>query len=325
MKVIITGAAGFIGSHVAEKLLARGDEIVALDIFDDFYDPRIKRANLEGVLGKIRLYEDDIRDREAMERIFEEERPEAVVHLAARAGVRPSLENPPLYVDVNINGTMSLLEAARRFPVENFVFTSSSSVYGNNEKVPFSEDDPVDHPVSPYAATKKAGELLCHTYHHLYNMNITCIRPFTVYGPRQRPEMAIHKFTRLMLRGEELPLFGDGTTERDYTYIDDLADGYVKAVDKPLGYEVVNFGESRTISLSGLVSLLGEITGAPSRGKHLPEQPGDVRRTYADVSKAVRLLGYEPRTELAEGLGRFVDWYRAVRAKEDRHDRKKDR
>ena len=311
--ILVTGAAGFIGSHLCEALLARGDRVVGLDNFNDFYDPAIKRANLAGPLARpgFALVEGDIRDAAAVARVFREHAPTSVVHLAAMAGVRPSLQDPALYHDVNCTGTAVVLQAARAAGVGRFVFGSSSSVYGGNPKVPFHEDDDVSRPVSPYAATKRANELTCHTFHHLYGMDIACLRFFTVYGPRQRPEMAIHKFVRLTEAGQPLPLFGDGRSERDYTYVDDILDGVLKAHDQSRGFRVYNLGESRTISLRDLVAAIGRATGREPRVDWQPPQPGDVPRTYADVGRAKAELGYAPKVDLDEGLRRFVAWYRS--------------
>ena len=310
--ILVTGAAGFIGSHFCDRLVARGDEVVGLDNFNDFYDPAIKRGNLAGLLGSdaFRLVEGDIRDADLLARVLRERRCSAVVHLAAMAGVRPSLEDPPLYHDVNCTGTARLLVAARDAGITRFVHASSSSVYGGNTKVPFHEDDDVSRPVSPYAATKRSNELTCHTFHHLYDMDLACLRFFTVYGPRQRPEMAIHKFVRLVEEGRPLPLYGDGTTERDYTYIDDILDGMLKALDHSKGYRIYNLGESHTVSLRDLVDAIGRATGKQPRVDWQPMQPGDVVRTFADVSRAREELGYDPRVGLDEGLARFVAWYR---------------
>jgi len=319
MKILVTGGAGFIGSHLAEALLRRGDDVVILDNFNDFYDPRIKRANLEAVAvangaplgeGAARLVDGDIRDAGLMAEVMSEGF-DAVVHLAAMAGVRPSLEDPLLYQDVNVRGLVVLLEELRQRPGTRFVFASSSSVYGGNTDVPFREDADVPRPVSPYAATKRAGELMCYTHHHLYGIPTACLRFFTVFGPRQRPEMAIHKFVRMTLQGEPLPFFGDGTTRRDYTYVDDIIDGVVRAIDRCEGYEIYNLGESRTTSLDELVGLIGEACGRAPELDRRPMQPGDVLVTYADVSKAREKLGYDPHTTVAEGLERFVAWYRS--------------
>lgn len=311
MNVLVTGGAGFIGSHLVERLLGEGHQGICFDNFDDFYDPALKRGNLKRALQepRFRLYEGDLRDMGLLEKIFQEEEIENIVHLAARPGVRPSIQNPLLYADVNIRGTMNLLEACRKHGVRRFLFASSSSVYGNNPKVPFAEENPVDSPISPYAATKKAGELICHTYHHLYGLDIACLRYFTVYGPRQRPEMAIHQFTRLIDQGKKVSLFGDGNSRRDYTYIDDAIEGTMGALARDHGYEIYNIGESRTTSLSELIQLIEEQMGKKARIEYLPAQPGDVERTYADIRKAQRLLGYRPRTDIGEGLTRFIRWY----------------
>ena len=309
--VVVTGAAGFIGSHLCQALLARGKRVIGLDNFNDFYDPAVKRRNVAALSDEPRfsLMEGDIRDADAVDRVFSPQT-DAVVHLAARAGVRPSIEDPLLYQDVNVQGTCVLLEGARRHGVRRFIFGSSSSVYGNNSKVPFCESDPVDHPISPYAATKKAGELLCHTYHHLFGLNVTCLRFFTVYGARQRPDLAIHKFTRLIEAGEPIPVFGDGTMMRDHTYIDDIIAGVLAAIDRCRGYAIYNLGESRPVSLSDLISAIERALGRKAIINRLPLQPGDVERTFADVTLARAELGYEPSMDLDEGLRRFVAWFR---------------
>jgi len=311
-RILITGAAGFIGSHLSEFLLARGDEVIGLDNFNDFYDPAIKRRHAASLSEQdgFRLVEGDIRDEELLEQVFTETRPDSVIHLAAMAGVRPSLIDPAHYNDVNCTGTARMLEATRKAGIQRFIFGSSSSVYGGNEKVPFTEDDDVSGPVSPYAATKRANELSCYTHHHLYDMDIACLRFFTVYGPRQRPEMAIHKFVRLVEEGQPLPCFGDGTSERDYTYIEDILDGVVKAHDKTKGYRIYNLGESQTISLRDLVAAIGRATGKEPQVDWQPMQPGDVPRTFADISRAKAELGYAPKVCVEEGLARFVEWYR---------------
>ncbi|HRX83804.1 MAG TPA: GDP-mannose 4,6-dehydratase [Phycisphaerae bacterium] len=307
--VAVTGAAGFIGSHLCEALLARGDRVVGIDCFDDFYDPAIKRANLANCTPHedFRLIEADIRDRDAMNAALADG-VDAVVHLAARAGVRPSIEQPVLYTDVNVNGTVVMLEAARQAGIQRFVFASSSSVYGNNPKVPFAETDRVDDPISPYAATKKAGELLCHTYAHLFAMNITCLRFFTVYGPRQRPDLAIHKFARLMRAGQPIPVFGDGSTSRDYTYVADTVDGVLRALDRCSRYHIYNLGESEPVTLSDLIAALETALDKKAVIDRRPMQPGDVTRTFADTALARRELGYNPGTGLADGLQRFTAW-----------------
>lgn len=311
MKVLVTGGAGFIGSHLCDHLLGRGDEVTVLDNFNDFYDPAIKRANIAAMDG-VRPVEGDIRDRELVPQVFEEGAFDAIVHLAAMAGVRPSLLDPLHYEDVNLRGTLVLLEEIRKRPGMRFVFASSSSVYGGNDVVPFKETDDIPHPVSPYAATKRAGELMAYTYHHLYDIPTTCLRFFTVYGPRQRPEMAIHKFVRATLEGRAIPFFGDGTTRRDYTYVDDIIDGVVRSLDRCAGYEIYNLGESTTTSLQQLVEGIGEVCGRPVLLDHQPMQPGDVLITYADISKARERLGYTPSTLIPEGLKRFFAWYTAT-------------
>jgi UDP-glucuronate 4-epimerase len=311
MKVLITGAAGFIGSHLSERLLDDGLMVVGLDNFDDFYNPQTKRQNIKGCLKNknFQLVEADIRDSAAMDKTVGGG-VEIIVHLAARAGVRPSIEKPLLYADVNINGTMVLLEAAKKHKVNKFIFGSSSSVYGNNKKVPFSERDSVDFPISPYAATKKAGELICHTYHHLYGISITPLRFFTVYGPRQRPDLAIHKFAKLIEQGKPIPVYGDGTMMRDFTYIDDIIDGTVAAMNKCTGFSIYNLGESRPISVNDLIAEIEKALGKKAVKKYLPSQPGDVERTFADVTKAVNELGYKPNTTIQAGLVKFVQWLR---------------
>jgi len=309
-KVLVTGGAGFIGSHVSEKLIARGDEVLVLDNFNDFYDPAIKRANAAALEGA-RIVTGDIRDEALVAKLFTAGRFDAVVHLAAMAGVRPSLQDPLHYADVNVRGTLILLEELRKSPGTKLLFASSSSVYGSNEKVPFREDDDIHKPVSPYAATKRAGELLAYTHHHLYAIPTTCLRFFTVYGPRQRPEMAIHKFVDAIERGKPIPFYGDGSTRRDYTYIDDIVDGVVRALDQCEGYEIYNLGESQTTSLEELVRLIGEVTGKRPVLDRQAMQPGDVLVTYADVSKARARLGYDPTTPVREGIRRFVEWYRS--------------
>jgi UDP-glucuronate 4-epimerase len=311
MKAIVTGAAGFIGSHLCERLLKESWTVVGIDNFDKFYDPKIKRSNIKTCLqnSRFRLIEADIRDTARMNKIAGEGA-DVLVHLAAKAGVRPSIEQPLAYADVNINGTMSLLEAAKANHISKFIFASSSSVYGNNKKVPFSEDDNVDFPISPYAATKKAGELICHTYHHLFGIPITCLRFFTVYGPRQRPDLAIHKFARLIEAGKPIPIYGAGSYVRDFTYIDDIIDGTMAAIDKCAEYHIYNLGESRPIKVSDLIKELEKALDKKAVIEYLPLQPGDVERTYADVTKAGIDLGYTPKMEISDGLKRFVEWLR---------------
>ncbi len=310
-KALVTGAAGFIGSHLCERLLADGWAVTGIDNFDDFYDPQIKRRNVAKCLtsGNFRLVESDIRDTTSLDKAVGKG-VEVVVHLAAKAGVRPSIAEPVLYADVNVTGTVALLESARTHKIGKFIFGSSSSVYGNNEKVPFCEDDNVDFPISPYAATKKAGELICHTYHHLCGMSVTCLRFFTVYGPRQRPDLAIHKFARLIEQGKPIPVYGDGSMMRDFTYIDDIIDGIIAAIDKCSGFNIYNLGESRPISVNDLIARIEKALGKKALKEHLPLQPGDVERTYADVTKASKYLGYRPSTDIDTGLREFVKWLR---------------
>lgn len=312
--LLITGGAGFIGSHLVDRLLATDVEhITVIDDFNDFYDPSIKRANITEHLKDPRyaLSEVDIRDQPSLEQVFKTNNFDCVVHLAARAGVRPSLTEPQLYTETNINGTLNLLELARQNNIKQFVFGSSSSVYGINAKVPFSEDDPIRQPISPYAATKGAGELLCHTYSHLYGLRCICLRFFTVYGPRQRPDLAIHKFARLISDNKPIPVFGDGTTRRDYTYVDDIIDGVVSAMSYDQSdYEVINLGESRTVELRELISLLEKELDAHAVIERQPPQPGDVPQTFADITKARKLLGYNPQTQIEEGIHKFVGWFR---------------
>ncbi len=312
-RILVTGAAGFIGSHVVERLLERGQGVIGLDNLDDFYDPAIKRRNLARALdaSAFELVEGDIRDARVLDSLPDDV--SLIIHLAARAGVRPSIEQPLLYQDVNVRGTQELLEYARRAEVRWFIFGSSSSVYGNAERVPFSEDDPVDRPISPYAATKRAGELICHTYHHLFGLGIVALRFFTVYGARQRPDLAIHKFTRLMAAGEPIQQYGDGTTQRDYTHVRDILQGVEGALSylerEPEAFEIINLGESRTVELSRLIELIADALGVEPRIERLPPQPGDVERTYADIAKARRLLGYDPVIPIEEGIPEFVEWF----------------
>ena len=313
--ILVTGGAGFIGSHLVDKLLSEGDwNVTVVDDFNDFYEPAIKRANVarHSQRSNYRLEEADIRQRAGLERIFDESKFDCIVHLAARAGVRPSLSQPLLYSQTNIEGTLNLLELSRQHNIKQFVFGSSSSVYGINAKVPFSEDDPIRQPISPYAATKAAGELLCHTYTHLYGIRCVCLRFFTVYGPRQRPDLAIHKFARLISEGKSIPVFGDGTTRRDYTYIDDIIAGVKAAIDYTrTEYEVINLGESRTVELRELISLLEKELGLQAKIDRQPLQPGDVPQTFADITKARQILGYDPQTQIETGIKQFVEWFRS--------------
>ena len=321
MTVLVTGGAGFIGSHVVERLLNRGDEVVCLDNFDPFYDPSIKRRNVSPVASHpmFHLFEGDIRDRHLLEKVFSDYTVSRVFHAAAKAGVRPSIQDPLEYEAVNVQGTIGLLEMASKRKVENFVFASSSSVYGMTPHLPFAEDRPLGIAASPYGATKQAGEQFCATYHHLYRLPVIGLRFFTVYGPRQRPEMAIHKFCRLIDQGRPVSVYGDGSSLRDYTYIDDAVAGimaaltYSPGLSSPSGRngwcEMVNIGEAQTIELKELISLLEEGLGKKAVVEYMPLQPGDVPATHADLRKAQRLLGYRPRTGIREGIQHFLQWY----------------
>jgi UDP-glucuronate 4-epimerase len=312
--ILVTGGAGFIGSHLVDRLLSEGQwQVSVIDDLNDFYDPAIKLANASKheKNSNYQLFKTDIRDQRALKKVFAANGFDCIVHLAARAGVRPSLDQPLLYAETNINGTMNLLELARENEIKQFVFGSSSSVYGLNAKVPFGEDDPIRQPISPYAVTKAAGELICHTYTHLYGIRSICLRFFTVYGPRQRPDLAIHKFARLISEHKPIPVFGDGTTRRDYTFIDDIIAGVRGAIDyDKTDYEVINLGESRTVELRELISLLEKELGKSAQIDRQPLQPGDVPQTFADIAKARRLLGYNPQTQIEEGIHAFVRWFR---------------
>jgi UDP-glucuronate 4-epimerase len=310
MRILVTGGAGFIGSHLVEKLLATGHEVSILDDFNDFYDPQIKRANIEAVASEVAIHRIDLRDSGAVNLLFHREKFDAVAHLAARAGVRPSIRQPQLYYDTNVSGTLHLLEAARLTGIERFIFASSSSVYGVSKTVPFSESLHLTQTISPYAATKIAGEFLCSTYSHLYQMRIVALRFFTVYGARQRPDLAIHQFTKRIHAGEPIDQFGDGTTRRDYTYIDDIMQGVMAAFgyDGPL-FDIFNLGENDTIQLKDLIAAIEKALGKKAKINLLPEQPGDMPLTCADISKAKKLLGYNPTTPLGAGLPKFVDWF----------------
>jgi UDP-glucuronate 4-epimerase len=311
-QILLTGGAGFIGSHLAERLLTDGIEVISLDNFDEYYDPQIKRQNISLALGQknYRFVEGDVRDPDLLNHLFARSSIEAVVHLAARPGVRPSLKDPGLYEQINVQGTLNVLEMAQRYGVEKVLFASSSSVYGEVNSSPSRENDPVDRPQSVYAATKRAGELMASTYHQLYGLSVGCLRLFTVYGPRQRPEMAIHKFVRLIDEGEEVPLFGDGSSERDYTYIEDIIDGIVAALKVTYQFEIFNLGDSRPIPLQRLLQIIEEHLSRQARRQSLPRQPGDVYRTCAHIEKARRMLGYQPRVPIEKGVALFVQWYR---------------
>ena len=315
MNILVTGGAGFIGSHLVERLIERGDRVIVIDDFNDYYAPAIKEENISSVVNNslFKLYRGDIRDGLFIDTVFDENSIDVVCHLAARAGVRPSIQEPILYEEVNCTGTLNILEACKRVGIKNFVFGASSSVYGSNTKVPFSEEDPVEQPISPYAATKRAGELICYTYSHLYDIPVTALRFFTVYGERQRPEMAISKFTRLIWEGKEIPVFGNGTSKRDYTYISDILQGLIAGIDKVSKYEIINLGESRTVELNYLISIIEEKLQKKAIIKKFDDQPGDVPITYADVTKAKKLLGYTPMVPIEEGIERFTKWFLAKR------------
>ena len=311
-KILVTGAAGFIGSHLAEKLLDAGHRVVGLDNFDDYYQPAIKRHNVRSLSLKdgFTMVEGDIRDTALVHRVFSEHSVNRVAHLAARAGVRPSIQHPGLYQEVNIGGTINLLEASRAHAVNQFMFASSSSVYGAGASLPFSEDVKLDYPTSPYAASKLAAELFCRTYHHLYNLPVIVIRPFTVYGPRQRPEMAISLFTRQIENGEEIHVYGDGTTKRDYTYVSDIVDGMMNALNSDnQDFKIFNLGDSRPVVLISLIRTIEAALGKKARIKYLPEQLGDMPVTFADISRAGKYLGYQPKITIEEGIALFIAWY----------------
>ena len=312
----ITGGAGFIGSTLSEKLIKEGHKVIAIDNFCDFYDTKIKENNVKELIKEpnFKLYRKDIRDKEAIKQIFDENKIDIVMHLAAMAGVRPSIENPVLYQEVNCMGTQNILEEMKAHNIKNLVMASSSSVYGNCKEVPFREDMIVDFAISPYAATKKANEVMTHVYHKLFNMNVIMLRFFTVYGPKQRPDLAINKFTRLMLNNEEIPMFGDGSTSRDYTYVADIVDGIIKSCNYVMEnenvYEILNLGNSSPVSLKEMINTIAKVIGVEPKINQLPMQPGDVDRTFADVSKAKALIGYEPKTSFEEGIRNFVNWYK---------------
>jgi len=309
--ILVTGGAGFIGSHLVDSLLTDSLQVTVIDNFNDFYDPAIKRRNCQKhpEFDNYRLVEGDIRDAEMVNNCFKSGEFTEVIHIAAMAGVRPSIQNPVLYQEVNLIGTMNILEACRKFGVKKYIFASSSSVYGNNPKVPFSESDPVDNPISPYAATKKSGELMAYTYHHLYGIKTACLRFFTVYGPRQRPEMAIHLFTDRIYNGWEISMFGDGASRRDYTFIEDIIAGVRACRKADFDYEIINLGRSDTVRLSELIEKIEKALGKKAKIVSHPHQPGDVEQTYADISKAKKLLSFDPQVSIDAGLEKFVEWY----------------
>ena len=313
MNVLVTGGAGFIGSHLSQALLRQGHRVSIVDDLNDYYDPALKLANLEEIRssGEASFHQADICDEERISSILAQEQPEAIVHLAARVGVRPSLEQPLLYERVNVRGTMVLLEACRRLHIQKFVFASSSSIYGIANRVPFSEEDHLNLPISPYAATKIAGEKICYTYAHLYDMRVVCLRFFTVYGPRQRPDLAIRKFVESIEAGRLIQVFGDGTSGRDYTYVADTVSGIIGALHHDCGFEVFNLGNSRPVSLNEMIATIETVVGRPSVREACGEQPGDVPITFADIGKAQRVLGYSPQISFADGIRKFVEWQRS--------------
>ncbi|MDB6064851.1 MAG: epimerase [Pedosphaera sp.] len=313
MNFLVTGGAGFIGSHVCERLLQSGHSVWALDELNSFYSPAIKQRNLEEIKALHKPFtfvQGELGDAKALQQLFQTVQFDQVIHLAARAGVRPSLDEPELYQQVNVSGTVNVLEAARQHGVKKILLASSSSVYGVNEKVPFAESDPVFSVISPYAASKLACEALGHVYHHVYGMDVVLPRFFTVYGPRQRPDLAIHKFAKLISAGKPIPVFGDGSTARDYTYISDIVDGVMACTERKFGYEIFNLGESQTVTLSRLIELLEQSLGRKAIIERHPAQPGDVPVTYADITKSRNLLGYSPKVKIEQGIPKFVEWFK---------------
>jgi len=316
MSIAVTGGAGFIGSHVCEALLGKGLDVVCIDNFNDYYNPKFKEENISECLKNknFKLHRKDITNINDLRTVFKKNKIEKVIHLAARAGVRPSIEQPVLYEQANVLGTLNMLMMAKDFKAENFVFGSSSSIYGNTKEIPFSESSKTDSPVSPYAATKKSAELMCHAYSHMYNIPMTCLRLFTAYGPRGRPDMAPYKFTELIYNNKELEMFGDGKTKRDYTYVKDIVDGILAAVGKEFKFEVINLGNSKPVELRQFISIIEENLGKKAKIKKMPLQPGEVDVTYADVKKAERLLTWKPKTDIKNGMKKFIEWYKNERA-----------
>jgi len=311
MNILVTGGAGFIGSNLVDRLLELGNRVSVIDSFSPFYDISIKRKNLETALksDNFSLYEIDVRDSENITEIFELNNFDVVVHLASKAGVRPSIRLPRAYFDVNVNGTLNILEECRRHKINKVVYASSSSVYGNSKNAPFKETDAVDFPISPYAASKKAGELICHNYHHLYGINIYALRFFTVYGRRNRPDMGMFKFCKAIDEGKTIQLYGNGEPRRDFTHVDDIIDGILKSIKNVSGFEIFNLGESRTVSVNELIKLFEENLSKNAITEKVDMQPGDVMDTYADISKAKKLIGYDPKVTVEEGVGKLVNWY----------------
>lgn len=309
MKILVTGGAGFVGAFLIKRLLDQGEEVVCVDNFNGYYEPQIKDDRLKQVVGKVKTYKLDIADKAALTKVFEKEKFDKVCHLAARAGVRPSIDNPGIYAETNVQGTLNILELMRDFGIKDLVFTSSSSVYGDSDNVPYAEKNPVDNPISPYAATKKAAELLCYTFHHLYQMRITCLRLFTVYGPWGRPDMAYFKFAKLIFSEEPIKIYGHGKMKRDFTFVDDIVEGIMAAFERPFGYEIINLGNNKPEGLLDFVKTLEKSLGVEARKEMVPMQPGDVVQTWADINKAEKLLDYSPKIKINEGLRRFAGWY----------------
>jgi len=315
MNILVTGGAGFIGSNLCEKLICAGEKIICIDNFNDYYNPKIKEENLRNLEGRANfiLYRMDILDREKLKEVFNKHSFDMVIHLAARAGVRPSISNASLYEAVNVQGTINILECCRKYGIGKLIFASSSSVYGGNKKIPFSEDDIVDRPISPYAATKKAGELICYTYSHLFNISVYCYRFFTVYGPRQRPEMAIYKFTKLITEEKPIEIFGDGTSSRDYTYVEDIVDVIASNLENVKGYEIINLGNSNPVKVTELIKFIEKAANKKAQVEYGRVQAGDVPVTYADILKAKKMLKYNPKTRIEEGINKFTAWYTETR------------
>lgn len=315
MSIAVTGGAGFIGSSLCERLINLNQDIICIDNFNNFYNPLIKENNIKNLINNknFKLYKIDICDIKSLGKIFAENKIELVIHLAAMAGVRPSIVNPLIYEKVNIEGTLNILNCLKEYNIKKLIFASSSSVYGGNKKIPFSEDDKVDNPISPYAATKKAGELICYTYHHLYDISVYCFRFFTVYGPRQRPEMAIFKFTKKIFNGQEISIYGDGSSSRDYTYIDDIINGIINSIQNIKGYEIINLGNSHPTTLKELIKIIEEASGKYAKIKFEEMKPGDVFTTFADIKKAIKMINYNPQTSIYDGINKFISWFKQIR------------
>src|SRR3989338_4348589 len=312
--ILVTGAAGFIGSHVCEALVKEEKQVIGIDNFNDYYDPHAKEKNIESIKGSKNfiLYREDIKNTDSLKKIFKDKEIGKIIHLAARVGVRPSISMPDTYIKDNIQGTLNMLESAKENGIKNFVFGSSSSVYGGNKKIPFSENDKVNDQISPYGFTKRSCELLCNTYHNLYGTNITCLRFFTVYGPRGRPDMAIYKFTKMINEGKEIEVYGNGTSKRDYTYVSDIVKGILLASEKNTGFEIINLGNNSPVMLKGVITLIEKNLGKRAKIKMAEKQQGDMESTYADISKAKRLLGWYPEVKFSDGIKKFTEWFKAA-------------